>query len=189
MDRDTINHARALRDHIFTDSQHLNPKWVEETDATVIAQENESSLHPDYFPAIIRACNTISPGATWWAISHDFTPEGRHQPTSPKCWRIIPTEESLDSLSLNIFPFDCMIFTDDLNAAFSFVNAYEFTLVAGPRRFIDAYAGSYATALKDISEYIDYCVQQELELGFPKAAETIRATYAVPMSQMRLGNA
>ena len=189
LDPDTVDYARSLRDQIFVDSEHLNPEWMEETDATVIAQENESSLHPDYFPAIIRACNTISPGAIWWAISEDFNSGGEPRPTDPKCWRIIPTEESLDVLSFKIFPFDCMIFTDELNAAFPYVNPSEFTLIAGPRRFIDAYAGSYEAAVKEFSEFVEDCIQQEQELGFPRVAEALRANFAIPMSQMRLGNA
>ncbi|WP_371164279.1 hypothetical protein ABYF32_00605 [Buchananella felis] len=184
-----IDRARAMRDTIFLDSMHLRSEWMEETDATVIFQENEYSLHPEYYPAIIRACNTISPGATWWAIAEDFEYGGMPRPTDPDCWRIIPNEESLKTLSFDISPFDCMIFTDDLNAAFSFVNAYEFTLVAGPRRFIDAYAGSYEAAVKEFSRFVDDYIQHDQKLGFPKATEAIRTNYGTLLSQARLGNA
>ncbi|WP_371151658.1 hypothetical protein [Buchananella felis] len=183
-----IDRARAMRDTIFLDSMHLNPAWVSQEDATVIAQENAYSLHPAYYPSIIRACNTISPAAAWWAITEDRCISDPREDMRSMCWKILPTEEALSEIERAVTPFDCMLFSGELNAAFSFVHHQEFTLVAGPRRFIDAYAGSYEAAVKEFSEFVEDCIQQEQQLGFPRVAEALRANFAIPMSQMRLGN-
>lgn len=188
----TVDHVRALRDQIFADSTHFNPEWVSRQDATVIAQENDDMLCAAFYGDLILACNIAKLGGTWWVITNDYLHQAPPSRPAPDCWQLIPTEESLAQLRGEVAPFDCMLFADDLGTAFSFSDEAEFTLIGGPQRVINAYAGSYEAAFQDFSTYTQECVDvltnSQISNGRPATPERFHLQFQTAMSQFRRGN-